>query len=63
LDMQKYEVFGFSVQLTINFKENINLGQKTYDFLKQPSKIFWRTFTTTDDLNEFFQHEQIILIK
>lgn len=34
-----------------------------YDFLKQPSKIFWRTFTTTDDLNEFFQHEQIILIK
>ena len=34
-----------------------------YDFLKQPSKIFWRAFTTTDDLNEFFQHEQIILIK
>lgn len=35
----------------------------TYDFLQQQSKIFWRTFTTTDDLNEFFQHEQIILIK
>lgn len=41
----------------------MDIRHMTYDFLQQQSKIFWRTFTTTDDLNEFFQHEQIILIK